>query len=254
MTETNNICVVNYGTGLTSCLSVRLSEVCEHRRKYGTWPDEVDSSAQFFWYRNDGDGDISGIYLRGYDRPDDMIESSFHHMWQFHWYDDIDLYSNHLLANLICPPSIGVSVRADALRPFVQNRCAVVYRGNDKAKEIPPTPYEAMTDIARQSGFTKFFLQTDDENFLQHFKMQFPDTLFLNSLPRIQSNHDKYVMPVTGKKDFAFEFNSVLLSLKYADGLITNTGNVGLWCVLYRGTLENTWQFHGQHQTWRRLG
>lgn len=247
--------VIDYGTGLTSCLSVRLSEVCEYRRKHGVWPDEVDSSAQFWWYRNDGDGDLSGIFLGEYTKPDDMIESSFHHMWQFNWYDEIDVYSNGDLAvNKICHPSDGLTARASSLKALIIGRTYVLYRGNDKAKEIPPTPYEAMEEMARQSGSEKFFIQTDDEDFYQFFIARFPDTITLGTLPRINSNHDRYVMPVQKKKDFAFEFNASLMASVFANGLITTTGNTGLWAVLYRGHLHNTFQYHGRHQTWRRLG
>lgn len=254
-TATTNKLTVNYGTGVTSCLSVRFSEACEYRRKHGVWPDEIDSSQQFTWYHNDGDGDLSPIFLGEYRKPDDMIESSFHHMWQFNWYDEIDVHSNSNLAvHGICIPSYGLKVRAHSLHPFVIGRTYVLYRGNDKAKEIDPTPYEAMEEMARQSGSTKFFLQTDDEDFYQFFTARFPDTTSLATLPRIKSNHDRYVMPVHKKKDFAFEFNAALMAAVYANGLITTTGNTGLWAVLYRGRLHNTLQYHGKYQTWRRLG
>lgn len=249
-----NIITPNYGTGITSCLGVRLHEICEFARQTGQYPDGVDGSQQFGWYKEQ-EGDLTPYFLSGYEKPaDDFPVSRFGFMWQYHWYDDIDLISTTALAALTCWPSMSVSKKAAEFSQLMQNRIAVLYRGNDKAKEIPETPYPAMIEMMKDSGSDSFFIQTDDEDFLALTLREFPKSTYISAIPRIRRNLDRYVMPVTGKAQFAHDFLAALFAMRMADGLITTTGNTGLWAVLYRGTLHNTWQYHGQEAKWRKLG
>lgn len=242
------------GTGITSCLSVRLSDACAYAREHLEWPTDIDSSKQFWWYKDVEGQDISPMYLAGYLQPPKNVISSYHHEWQWNWLDEVDFYSNSRLSNMVCPISDTVIQMAMELKPLIEGRHYVLYRGNDKAKEISPTPYETMVEMARKSGQDRFFVQTDDSDFLSYFMDRFPGTTYSDLIPRIPSNTDKYVMPVFNKAVFGQKFLSLLSGAQFADGLITTTGNTGIWAAFFRGTLENTYQHNGRKGMWRKVG
>jgi len=242
------------GTGITSCLSVRLSDACAYAREHLKWPYDIDSSKQFWWYKDDESTDISPMYIAGYMKPHDNIISSYHHEWQWNWLDDVDYYMNAKLASLICPVSDKVVEIAMSIKPLVEGRYYVLYRGNDKAKEIEPCPYETMVEMAKKSGHNKFFVQTDDADFIAYFMDRMPNTTYSDLVPRIRANNEKYVMPLTGKPYFGQNFLSLLYAASFADGLITTTGNTGIWAAFFRGTLENTYQHNGRKGIWRKIG
>lgn len=242
------------GTGITSCLSVRLSDACDYARKYYEWPTEIDSSQQFWLYKDDQKANIQGLFIAGYHRPPSSIISSYHHEWQWHWYDDIDFYMNLSLSKWICPMSQEVKQIAEKYYNLTQGRMCVLYRGNDKAKEIAAAPYDTFLEMARKSGAKEFFLQTDDEDFRQLFLFHFPMTTFVSDIPTIKANPDRYVMPDNGKALFAQRFLASLYAMRWGTGLITTTGNTGIWACFLRETLSNTWQYNGREGRYRRVG
>jgi hypothetical protein len=249
-----NIITPNYGTGITSCLSVRLHEACEYARKHYHWPDNIDSSLQFGLYKEDPKADITNLFIDHYHRPPSNIISSYHHEWQWNWYDDVDFWMNLSLSKWICPMSKQVKDIAEQYYNLTQGRICVLYRGNDKAKEIDPTPYDAMLEMARKTGKQEFFIQTDDEDFRKLFLFHYPLTTFVSDIPTIASNHDRYVMPQTGRALFAQKFLAALYAMRWGAGLITTTGNTGIWACFLRETLDNTYQYHGNKKMWRKVG
>ena len=242
------------GTGITSCLSVRLSDACDYVRKHYQWPEGIDSSRQFWLYKEHEQANIENLFLGGYTQPPKNIISSYHHEWQWNWYDDIDYYMNLSLAKWICPMSQQIKDIAEGYYNLVVGSMCVLYRGNDKAKEIAPTPYDAMFEMARKSGAKSFYLQTDDEDFRKAFIFRFPMTTFAENIPTIPSNKEGYVMPQTGKALFAQRFLASLYAMQWGNGLITTTGNTGIWACFLRGTLDNTWQYHGREHRYRKIG
>jgi hypothetical protein len=97
-----------------------------------------------------------------------------------------------------------------------------------------------------------YFVQTDEQEFLEAFLKSHPNTGYTDELPRIRRDHDRYVMPVN-RSTFAIKFNAMLWGLGQAKKLLITTGNTGIWPVLYRGHTSGVWQLHGQHQTWKKL-
>lgn len=253
-----SICIMNIqptdGTGVTSCLSVRLSDACAYARENGLYPDGIDSSKQFWLYKEDKEHDIQHYFLSSYVQPPSAFNSGYHHEWQWNWYNDIEYQLTAKLSSMICPVSDEVKRRAQAHKHIIQGRMYVLYRGNDKAQEIESCPYQVMVDMAKASGHGKFFVQTDDADFLVYFLKRFEDVTWSDATPRIRSNSTKYVMPLTGKAEFAQSFLSLLYASQYADGLITTTGNTGIWAALFRGTLENTYQHNGRQGEWKKVG
>jgi hypothetical protein len=243
---------INGGTGLTSCLSVRLDQTLRHVHQTGAFPDRIDSSKQFTMYRAEAGADVSEDIISPLCDATAIPIPQFDHGWQYAWYDEIGLQLLGYFASRICTPS------GEVVKKYVQidkGRCAILYRGNDKAKEIGRVEYGTMIEIAKATGYTSFHVQTDEQEFLDEFRKVFPDTTAWDHIPRIPRNLESYVIPIHPKDRpaFAQDFLAALLGIARAEALITNTGNTGLWAMLYRGHTRNTWQAHGKFGTWRKL-
>ncbi len=242
---------VTHNAGLTSCLSVRLHEAAKYRREHGQWPTGIDSASQFEAYRATPGERIDLLLLGDYDQPEGYTE--YDHGWQYGWYDDIGIPQLSRIAMQVCRPSAAVLARSSHFRTIIGERTVVLYRGNDKAKEVPATSYEIAFDAAEQVG-GPFLVQTDEQDFYDAFMAKYPDTIALPGLPRIKRNTDRYVMP-TGphRPEFALNFNAALYAIGQANKVICTTGNTALWAMLYRGHTQNVWQLHGFSQTFRKL-
>lgn len=252
--ESNKI-IVKEGTGVTSCLSVRLHDVFKYKNVNGRFPKQVDSSQQFSFYRDKAEEDISARVFGEYKMPPDtLLNTEFDHGWQYAWYDKIDIIHLSEAAALICPLSDHIGNKAYEMKKLIKGRTAILYRGNDKALEIPRTNYQAMIEMAIDSKSESFIVQTDEQEFYEFFKERFPDTVCFSELPRISKDPDRYVMPAIGQRvEFACTFLAALSAIASCEKLILNTGNTGLWAILYRGHTQNVWQVHPNHQTWRKL-
>ena len=242
---------VTHNAGLTSCLSVRLHEAAKYRREHGQWPSAIDSSAQFEAYRATPGERIDLLLLGDYDQPEGYTE--YDHGWQYGWYDQIGVPQLSRIAMQVCRPSAAVLARSSYFRTLIGSRTAVLYRGNDKAKEVPPMAYEQVFEAADQAG-GPYILQTDEQDFWQAFTDRFPDTISLPGLPRIKRDTSRYVMPVGPQRpEFALNFNAALYAIGQADHIVCTTGNTAIWTMLYRGHTGNVWQLNGIEQTWRKL-
>lgn len=244
---------VTGGGGVTSCLSVRLHDAIAHYAKYGVYPESIDSSNQFFFYRDYPGQDISKLILGPYTPDNSLPFVGYDHGWQFAWYDEIEIEKLHKLAQMVCPMSAEVGDRSYGFMQKIDGRTCVLYRGNDKALDIPRTHYNAMIQMAEATGESRFLVQTDEKDFLKFFKEKFPDTIHFPEIPQIKKDPDAYVMPNKNKADFCINFLAALRAISTAPKLILNTGNTGIWTVLFRGHVSGVWQAHGKNQQVRQL-
>ena len=242
------------GTGLTSALSVRLHFVAAYHREHGRLPDAVDSRKQFWLYRDYPEQDVSKRLFA----PVQQVEvprTDYDHGWCFSWCDLIGLEGLARMAQAVCAPTPEVLELSQRFTDFVENRTAVVYRGNDKVKDSPLVDYDAMIEMAKDTGSGRFIVQTDEEDFYEYFANRFPNTVRFLNFTMIRRNPDAYILPEIGHRaQFAFDFFAAIIALARAPQLLIVTGNIGMWCALYRGTTSNLWQADGRVKTWRRLG
>ncbi len=240
--------------GLTSCLTIRLHDICKYRQEHGHLPEDIDCHDLFLQYRDFEGEDVNEKLMAPYHADNSLPKVNFKHPWQFKWYKKIELENIGKLAMGVCTPSELVLNKAKELAKLTEGRTAILYRGNDKQKEIRETPYEAMIAMAKETGSTKFIVQTDEEEFFAHFKNIFPDTIAFNEIPRIKKNSESFVLPEAGKRvDFAVNFLAALIALSKCKTACIITGNVALWFMLFRGTSEGVWQYHGKHRKYKKL-
>jgi hypothetical protein len=243
------------GTGVTSEMSVRLHHVAEFHRQHGRLPDEIDGSQQFWLYRDREGQNVSAELFGPVVQNPGVTRTDYNHGWQMAWYDTVCLPALHQMALASCAPSRQVELFSHVYASKAAGRAAVIYRGNDKAKEIQATPYDMMFAMARDTRATQFIVQTDEQEFYEAFKRTFPDTIRFKNFRMIPRNRDSYVIPFVGKRvEFAQNFFAVLLALSQAPQLLVTTGNVGIWASIWRGNTDHLWQVHGDECRWRRLG
>jgi hypothetical protein len=250
--ELNKV-ITTTGTGICSCLTVRLHDTCAFYDTHKRYPDEIDSSHQFGLYTEYPGQRIDKMIMNDYIFDANLPNVNFNHGWQYGWYDQVYLDVLSKMANAICPVSSLVGDKSWEYIQQIGSRTAVLYRGNDKVKEIKATPYKSMIEMAINTGSTSFVVQTDEIEFYNTFKSIFPDTIRFNDIPQIHKNNNAYVLPKENKANFVINFIAALRAIGQAEKLITITGNTGLWVMLFRGHCRETWQFHGQHQNWRKL-
>lgn len=249
-----NKIITEGGGGVTSCLGMRLNGAVKFFEENGVFPDEIDSSKQFYLYEDYSGQNISKEIIADYVKPDKKIYTSFEAGWQFAWYDQIKLKELSKLSEAICPMSSTVGNKSYEMQGRLDGRTCILYRGNDKCLDIPRTHYQGFVQMALDSGSEKFIVQTDENNFYDFFKERFPDTICFEELPRIDKDPDSYVMPEIGKRAlFCVNFLAAIRAISQAPKLIMNTGNTGLWTMFFRGHTKDTWQMQGSNQQWRKL-
>lgn len=251
---TGKMQIIYDGIGVTSCLSVRLDNVIAYRKKFAEFPEYIDSTKQFLLYADEDVQDVSMYLLAAYEPNNDLPEYNFNHDLQYEWYDTIGLPEITKIASNVCPLSSVVLDKAEIMKEIMEDRTAILYRGNDKGLEIRRTPYQAMEGLAKESGARKFIVQTDEEEFYWYIKDRFPNTICFDEIPRINKNPDSYVMPAKGAKvKFVINFVAALKAISSATNLITNTGNTGLWAAIFRGKAENIYQWNGKYNEWKKF-
>ena len=94
------------GTGVTSCLSVRLHHVIKvMRENQGHYPEQIDSSGQFHAYRDEDDQNIADIILAPYKKERSWSPLApgenalnYEHGWPAAGYDQMDVEKLALVA------------------------------------------------------------------------------------------------------------------------------------------------------------
>ena len=239
-----NILKIEDGAGVTSCLNTRLGYTIKYYEENGYFPDVIDSSNQFAKYWDFPYQDISKILLREY-TPDNtlkLVKFDTHNI-QHLWYDNIPVYDLHLLSKMICPLSDLVIRKYEEFKTRIENRTAVLYRGNDKVTEILMVDYDVYIKMAQMSESKSFIVQTDEEEFYEYFKRQFNDTIRFEEIPQIKKNINSFVMPEVGQRaQFAVNFLAALKAISQCNKLILTIGTTSLWTVLFRGNILNVWE------------
>lgn len=242
-----------HNAGVTSCLTIRLHEVVEFYEKFGFYPDKIDSSQQFAFYQDYHYQNVADIILGNYWMRN-LPYVPFKGGWQYFWYDEIFIESLSILGNAVCPLSDNIMTRTKKILNDLDGRTAILYRGNDKIKEVGRCEYQTIIDMAEESKSTKFFVQTDEQDFYDYFIERYPDTISYEHIPRISRSSNDYVMPIKGLRNaFACNFLASLYSIGQAEKLILTTGNTGIWTMIYRGHTDNVWQFNGKHNQYKKL-
>ncbi|MEJ0001575.1 MAG: hypothetical protein WDN09_00065 [bacterium] len=250
---------ITHNSGFFSCVSKKLEAIAWFFDTYKRLPDAVDGRTQFALYKAHPVDDLIPLYFRERGTAIEYMHPiRFHTDKQFIDYQDLNFADLAPFVQKYFSPSDHVSDIAASLERTYAVRhdetCAVLYRGNDKSIETRIAPYEAFIarakEIRTRQPNISFLVQTDEREFLEAFQKEFPSSISFQEIPRISKSnstvHDE--LPVPERAEFGANFFAAVLVLAKCRYLITHSGNGGLWCVFYRGSmhgvdqwLDNSW-------------
>lgn len=153
-------------------------------------------------------------------------------------------------------PSSIISERKDFLKQKYNidfdKTISVLYRGTDKGTELKlahPQDYLQITKkLLEDNPEFKVLLQTDQTQVIQYFASELGNkVIFFEETPSTMSNNVIWnLMERSGADsiDWSQWFDAALRCVSECKYLINHTGNVSFFANLYRGNLENVYQFN----------
>lgn len=248
---------VSHNSGFFSCCSVGLHYICEYINENSEIPDSFDRTDQFINYKRTPDQDLSQIIYRPYgniETADEVID--FFWEKQFEPYHELDFkLLSPLVDNYYSPSEIildRVSILEKEMGVPYSEIIAICYRGNDKHTETCIGSYEEYlekaNELLKQNPNFKFYVQTDVIEFLNYFLEKYPDSFYDKKIRTISHDVSSAVFKVIPnfteeKYEFACNFLASVIFMSRCNGLITHSGNGGLWIALYRGHFTNSYQY-----------
>lgn len=243
--------------GFFSNCSVRLKQIIDYLNKNNKFPQNIDSSSQFQNYKEDIDdnaNDLTKYFFEQKPTPTNFGKVKFAVNEQYNKYKNIDFKGVTPLIKAYFSPGIIITNIIEALEKKYlldySNICSVYYRGNDKVIETGLAEHEEFfnkaEEIRQKNPNVKFLVQTDEIEFAEAFKQRFPNSFWFDELAMINHNPDSSVhhsLPRNERKEQASYLLAATIIIAKTKHLITHSGNCGLWAVLYRGHVENVYQF-----------
>jgi hypothetical protein len=117
--------------------------------------------------------------------------------------------------------------------------------GNPESYRLPGTFTTNQIEAFAGSSM-RFLVQTDELEFRDEFCRRFPNSFFFETLPPIPRNPGSVIRPPASNPiGFAIELLAAFRCLARTAHLITGSGNVDMWTILFRGHADNVHQFQG---------
>lgn len=238
--------------GFLSMFTVRLRSIISFINENGVAPN-VDSSEQFGNLKTENI-DITDRFItsKNVEIPNKIVYSSSKDEDQFSDYKLIKypeintIIERYFTISLeVCKTILDFNSKYNI---DYQNTCGVFYRGNDKNVETNPPKYEDFIlkakEIQNNNPNIKFFVQTDELDFLQAFKKEF-ECITINELIAVNRFNGSVssLLPQNEKIDYHIRFLAVIYMMSKMNTLIMTSGSCGMWICLYRGNANNVHQY-----------
>lgn len=247
--------------GFFSCCTIRLKAIYDFLRTKKRLPASFDYSSQFFNYKNEETQDVEELFFVNQKLCDVEISLKEDAVEFNDWISNFNYFEHSKIIDSLFPfinKFFKTSETVDKLlRDFEDENnidysktIAVCYRGNDKSREIPISPYNSFIEKAQEvlndnPGF-RFLLQTDEIEFRDAFIEKFPSNSFYNEkIPAISRDPNMVVHHTLANKDrpmFGIRFLGMVKAMSKCKIILNHTGNVGLWILLYRGNFQGVYQ------------
>lgn len=240
--------ITHYQGGFFSCSTVALIEIHKYVMKHGKLP-RVDRSSQYKLQRNNTDGDVTTEFFKeAVAYPDSWVIRANKRLstdcMVIQWEDYRKLPFEYLaiLRNMYFNPSDEVEELVD-----IDFGIGVLYRGNDKAREMKVPSYDAFfkkIDELLEKKERSIYLLPDECKFKHEMNKRYGDLVVNPILPCTDKNQSNnfYELPQSERKAHAKKFLAALITLSNCEEIVTHSGNVGLWAAIYRGKAEGIHQ------------
>jgi hypothetical protein len=264
--------------GCFSCCSIKLHDIVIYTYLFRKLPEYLNCEQQFSYYKsadilqknekelvekntkhfnidigNDYYTDITQNLFK-YDSNSIINEScifDFNH--QFTGYKNLD----YLHINPFIKKYFSLSDKVSENMAFLMDKykleplktCAVFYRGNDKQLEINKPSYIELVnkakDIKKMYPDIQFLVQTDEQEFLDFFLEQEPNSVFFEEIPRLaRSDSGNIALDVhENKLNILQYFIASMNIMSKCKNIICTSGNCEMWVMLFRGNADGVYQY-----------
>jgi hypothetical protein len=251
---------ITHNAGFFSCCSVKLDNITKFLNLHRTLPKVVDSSTQFEWYKQPGEGDVTYKYFQ----PPEEVETAlprlsvttpsipYHHGFQFVAYDRLNYELIVPLVRKYFTPSLEIRKMIQHMEQKYQldysNLCVLFYRGNDKVTETPLCSYEEYLTYAslvlQKHPEMRFLIQSDETEFLEFMQNRFPNSVIFHEeirhMPKQVSTVDLQM------KDnielFSKYYLAITVIMSKCKYIVCGSGNCSIWIMLYREHCKGLFQ------------
>lgn len=246
---------MNHDAGFFSVCNVNLRTVIGYyssNKKFCL----IDTEDQWSWYK-----DVSENIYHKFFKYNPMTFNT--NIKSFSESNDEDQFSDYSLINydFVCPfvekyfsPSDEVlSIKNELIKKYsidTSKLISLCFRGNDKIKETNLPSYEEMEfkllEIKQKYPDHKILIQSDENDFYNYFTTKYDNLIVIDEIIKIDKNPYtavQYTIPNGLKIKNAQTFLSIMLIMSESNVVIINSGNIGLWTCLYRGSNKNVHQF-----------
>ena len=248
---------ISHNAGFFSCCQVRLTKIIEYYNIHNNIPNNINCDNLFGNYKTkDHKGDLTLYYFEQknismFHKPDKKIikitdtfiepEGYLYglHFSQFSNYKNINFEDVKPFIDQYFTPSQKIK---DIIKQIentykidYNNICTVYYRSTDKFVETNIAPMSEFIDktelIKNKNPQIIFLLQTDSLEFKELFLNKFNNTIYIKEV----DDSDKYIHSL-----YLLASVIIMSKTKY---IISGSGNVSFWVMLYRGNALNTMQY-----------
>jgi hypothetical protein len=251
---------ITHNAGFFSCCSVKLDNITNFYNLHRALPDVVDSSTQFAWYKQPGEGDVTYKY---FEHPDHVTTSlptlsatcpsiPYHHVYQFMEYHRLKYSLIVPLVQKYFTPSLEIREMIQRLEEKYQldysNLGVLFYRGNDKVTETPLCAYEEYLTYAKQilekHPEMRFLIQSDETEFIQLMEKEIPNLVVfydeIRHMPKQNSTVDILMKDNIGL--FSKYYLAITIIMSKCKYVVCGSGNCSIWIMLYREHCKGLFQ------------
>jgi hypothetical protein len=241
-----------HNAGFFSCCSVKLDNITNFYNLRRTLPAVVDSSSQFEWYKQPGEGDVTYKYFEPPDNiatPIPTLSATcpsvpYHHGYQFIEYPRLNYRLLVPFVRKYFTPSLEIRQIIRHLEEKYQldysNMCVLFYRGNDKVTETPLCSYDEYLTYAQQllqkHPEMQFLIQSDETEFLHFMEQHLPNTVVfydeIRHMPKQNSTVD--ILMKENIELFSKYYLAITILMSKCKYVVCGSGNCSIWIMLYR--------------------
>lgn len=247
---------ITHNAGFFSCCSVKLHCITQFINKNKKQPENVDSSQQFSWYKQNKN-DITYHYFEHYNNikmcPNITNTINYRHNYQFSNYSKLDYDNLTPLIKKYFTPSIDINnIVNDIENKYnltYNNICVLFYRGNDKNKETKKCSYDEYLQYANKIKLDNpnilFMIQSDETEFIEFITKNFPSNSFyfkdeIRHMKKCSSTVDKVFKSTN--YEFSKKYLAITIIMSKCKYIVCGSGNCDIWIMLYRGHNNNVIQ------------
>lgn len=256
-----NELIITHNAGFFSNNSIALLDIMVYFNENKCLPDLVDRHSQFSWYKSNPVQSLIGhFFAETADNIPYEVRTEMTYALEEPQYTDysyINFEGVQPFVDKFFQPSQYILDKVAHLEEKYQvdyeNTVGVLYRGNDKNRETKLGSYgdfiDMTDDVIRGLNYKTILIAPDETEFLDQFR---DDYLMsgINILCMSETSHmpkkDSCIpleLPLDERAEQACNFFATVLMLSKCKHLITHSGNIGFWAVLYRGNVTNVHQY-----------